>query len=219
MQAAGVVRIRRGDDAGEAALAVVGQQYLAVVRLEIEQPRPGAEAHLLGTGVQRVGQPGIAAAVTGPPLRGQAPQRRVDRIGVAQRIEVDADHVHAGGTQRGQVGRGQAAVHVVDGIAEHQHLQAGQRALACQERVAQLGRQQPRGSMFTPRCALNRKKSSTMYSCAWPMTRSMASKICCSTMGAPNTSAPVTSVRKCSCSSGVSIPSPRHARWPLGMGL
>jgi hypothetical protein len=37
-------------------------------------------------------------------------------------------------------------------------------------------------------------------------------------MGAPNTSAPVTSVRKCSWSSGVSITSPR-TRVPLGMGL
>ena len=60
MQAAGIVRIGGGDDAGDAAFAIVADDHLAMVGLEIEQPRPGAEAHLVGPGVERIRQAGLA---------------------------------------------------------------------------------------------------------------------------------------------------------------
>ncbi len=112
-----------------------------MVGLEIEQARPGAEAHLLGSGIQRIGQPGITFPVTRPPFHGDAPERRVDEIGVAQRIQVDVDHFDAGIAQRRHVERRNAAVHVVDRVIEDQDHESGEFALATQQRVAQLGGQ------------------------------------------------------------------------------
>ena len=76
VQAAGVVRIGGGDDAGDAAFAVVADDHLAVVGLEIEQPRPGAEAHLVGPGVERIRKAGIARAVARPPASSSAARTR-----------------------------------------------------------------------------------------------------------------------------------------------
>ena len=141
MQAAGVVRIGRGDDPGDSALAVVADDHLAMVGLEIEQPRPGAEADAFGAGIERIRKAGVARAVARPPAHGQPPEGRVDRVRIAQGIEIDRHHVDAGVAQRRQIVRRQPAVHVVDGVRDHQDMQLRHRALARQQCVAQLGRQ------------------------------------------------------------------------------
>ena len=82
-------------------------------------------------------------------------------------------HVDARVAQRRQIARRQAAVHVVDRVGDHQHLQLRHRALARQQRVAQLGRQLAMrlGVDARRRAALlNRKKSSTRYSRASPIS-------------------------------------------------
>ena len=74
-------------------------------------------------------------------LHREPPERGVDRVRIAQGVEIDRHHVDARVAQRRQIARRQAAVDVVDGVGDHQDVQLRHRALARQQRVAQLGRQ------------------------------------------------------------------------------
>ena len=137
------MRIRRGHNAGDAALAIVAENHLAVVGLEVQQPRPRAEGDAVRPVIERIGEPRLAATVAGPPAHGDAPERGVDRIGIPQRVQVHRDHFDTSASQRGQVTRGQGAVHIVDRIGDQQDPQAWLRAFARQQGVAQFHRQLP----------------------------------------------------------------------------
>ena len=155
----------------------------------------------LGRGRRRAGSGGWPRpSHPRPPFHRQPPERGVDRVGVAQARRDRAHHVDARVAQRREIARRQAAVHVVDGVGDHQDVHLRHRALARQQRVPQLDRQLAVRLRveIAPRWPLNRKKSSTRYSRASPMSANTASKICWRTTGAPNTSAPVTSFRNCS---------------------
>ena len=141
MQAAGIVRIGGRDDPGNSALAIVADDHLAMVGLEIEQPCPRTEAHLVGPGVERIRKAGLPGPIARPPAHGQPPEGGVDRVRIAQGVEVGRHHLDARVAQRRQIARRQAAIDVVDGVGDHQDIQLRHRALARQQCVAQLGGQ------------------------------------------------------------------------------
>ncbi len=138
MPAARIVGVGGGDDSHDAAFAVVADDHLAMVRLEVEQPGPRAESNPVGARVERVRKIGFSRTVSRPPPHGQAPEGGVDRIGIPQAVEIGRHHLDARAAQRREVARWEAAVHVIDGVGDHQDAHLRHFALAFQQRVAQL---------------------------------------------------------------------------------
>ena len=135
MRAARIVRIRRADDGDESVPAVVGDDDLAMIGLEVGKACPGAEGDRLrdssssGLGNQplaRWASPGRARWQSHQPPDSKPPQAGVHEVGVAQRVEIGDHHVDAGGAQQSQDPREViAAIHLVDRIGYEQHRRSG----------------------------------------------------------------------------------------------
>ena len=138
--AARIVRIRRGEDAAQRAVSVAGDCELAVIGLEVQQSQEGTRGHGRTAGIKRIGQAARGRGLE-PPAQAEAPEGGVQRVRVAQQVEVHRHDVDARGPQRGEFGWQAGTVAAVDRIDEYEHRQLRICAMPGQQSVAQPGRQ------------------------------------------------------------------------------
>ena len=140
MRAAGIVRVGGADDAHQPAPAVVRDDDLAMVGLEVEQPRPGAERDRPVALIQRIREPAAVACAASPSHQrdSEPPQARVEEVGIAQRIQI-RDHDLTPAPAAGCRSReGTLAVDLIDRVGDEQDLQVRVRPAPLDQRVAQL---------------------------------------------------------------------------------
>ena len=137
VRAARVVGIRRRDERRERSVFAIGDDELAVIRLEVQQREPAAQRDAGAFGREWIAHAAAGRRVA-PPLQQRAPQRRIQRIRIAHPFQVRDHHIDSGLAQLREQLRGRTAVHIVDRIRQQQDLQLGDGLLAGDQMVRQL---------------------------------------------------------------------------------
>ncbi len=122
-----ILRVGRADHGHEGVAAVIGDDHLPVVGLEIQFAQLETQ--------------GPARPV--PPGKRQPPQARVQEIRIAQRIQAREHHLDAGRAQQLKLRRAARPVALVHRIGDQQHPQLRLRAPGLEQRVGELGGQVP----------------------------------------------------------------------------
>ncbi len=100
-------------------LTRIGEHYLAVVGLEVGEAEIGPQADLVSGGIEGIGQPPAAGGIA-PPLDEDAPEARVQGVGIAESDEIGHHDLNSGLAEVGELRRRIASIDVIDGVG-HEH--------------------------------------------------------------------------------------------------